>query len=99
MNVEYSRQFAKAAYALTGKYKESLNRIISAVKLAGNITEVAGCTKLVSFRSSYRIKMGDYRIIILVKIIEDTAVFQLILSRDKVYNKQNKKTIRKKEKE
>jgi mRNA interferase RelE/StbE len=91
MKVEYSKQFANAAYKLTGKYKESLKRNISEVKRADFITDVAGCTKLVSFRNSYRIRMGDYRLILLLKIVNETVIFELLLSRGEIFNKENKK--------
>jgi mRNA interferase RelE/StbE len=98
MKIEYSRQFAKAAYKLTGKYKESLKKIIIDVNRAENINDVSGCTKLVSFRNSYRIKMGDYRLIILVEIKENIAVFEMLVSRGEIYNKQNEQLLRKKDK-
>lgn len=97
MNVEYSRQFLKAANKLTGKYKVSLKGIISEVKKAGDLSEVTGCIKLVSLRHSYRIKMGDYRLIILLKIHEKTVVFELLVSRGEIYNKKNEENIRKKD--
>lgn len=99
MNVEYSRQFEKAAYKLTGKYKESLKRIILEVKQAISISEVSGCTKLVSLKQFYRIRMGDYRLILLLKIVNETVIFELLLSRGEIYNKENKKLLRRKEKE
>jgi mRNA-degrading endonuclease RelE of RelBE toxin-antitoxin system len=96
MNVEYSRQFFKAAQKLTGKYRVSLKKIICEVKLAGNFHEVPGCKKLVTFRDHYRIKMGDYRLIILLIVKENSAVFELLVSRGEVYNKENEKQLRKK---
>jgi mRNA-degrading endonuclease RelE of RelBE toxin-antitoxin system len=99
MNVEYSRQFEKAVYKLTGKYKGSLKRIILEVKKAKSISEVSGCTKLVSLKQSYRIRMGDYRLILLLKMVNDTVIFEILLSRGEIYNKENKISLRRKEKE
>jgi mRNA interferase RelE/StbE len=99
MKVEYSRQFEKAAYLLTGKYKESLKKIISDVKTAKSIADVPGCSKLVSFKQSYRIRMGDYRLILLHKIENDTIIFELLVSRVEIYNKENEKLLRRKERE
>ena len=96
MNVEYSRQFEKAAYKLTGKYKKSLKRIIIEVKQAKSIAEVSGCTKLVSLKQYYRIRMGDYRLIILLKMVNDTVIFEILLSRGEIYNKENKRSLRRK---
>jgi mRNA interferase RelE/StbE len=86
MNVEYSWQFEKAAYKLTGKYKESLKRIIIEVKQAISISEVSGCTKLVSLKQSYRTRMVDYRLILLLKMVNETVIFELLLSRREIYN-------------
>ena len=63
MNVEYSKQFVKAAYKLTGKYKITLQRIISEVMQAKDVAELTNCIKMVGFQNSYRIKMGDYRLV------------------------------------
>ena len=94
--MEYSKQFVKATQKLSGKYKDSLKRIVSEVKLARNIHEVAGCIKLVTFRNHYRIKMGDYRVIILLIVKENTAVFELLVSRGEAYDKEHEKQLRKK---
>jgi len=99
MNVEYSRQFLKAADKLTGKYKDSLKSIISEVKKAGDLSEVTGCIKLVSLRHSYRIKMGDYRLILLLKIHGNTVIFEMLVSRGEIYNKKYNEIIRRKDKE
>jgi len=96
MNVEYSRQFEKAAYKLTGKYKNSLKRIILEVKQAKSISEVSGCIKLVSSKQYYRIRMGDYRLILLLREANDTVIFEILLSRGEIYNNENIRSLRKK---
>ena len=95
MNVEYSKQFVKAAYKLTGKYKISLQKIITEGKQAQQIKEVANCVKLVGFQQSYRIKMGDYRLIFILKIVDNVAIFELLLSRGEVYQKEHEMNLRK----
>ena len=99
MKVEYSKQFVKAAYKLSGKYKISLQRIIHEVKAANNLADVTDCIKMVGLQQSYRIKMGDYRLVFIVKIIDDVAIFQLLLSRGEIYKKEYETLLRKKEKE
>jgi mRNA-degrading endonuclease RelE of RelBE toxin-antitoxin system len=98
MNVEYSRQFIKAASRLTGKYKDSLKGIVAEIKEASDLSEVTECIKLVSLRHTYRIKMGDYRLIILFKIQGNTVIFELLSSRGETYKNQNEELIRKKDK-
>jgi len=98
MKVEYSKQFVKAAYKLTGKYKISLQKIITEVMQAKEVTEVTNCIKMVGLQHTYRIKMGDYRLIFILKIIDQVAFFELLLSRGEVYRKGHEMNLRKKEK-
>jgi len=99
MNVEYSKQFVKAAYQLTGKYKISLQRIISEVILVKDVADITNCIKMVGFQNSYRIKMGDYRLIFIFKVVDQVILFELLLSRGEVYRKEHEMNLRKKEKD
>lgn len=99
MKVEYSKQFVKAAYKLSGKYKVSLQRIINGVKAAKDVADLTDCIKMVGLQQSYRIKIGDYRLVFIVKIIDNVAIFQLLLSRGEVYKKEYETLLRNKEKE
>ena len=97
MKVEYSKQFVKAAYKLQGKYKISLRKIITEVGLAKDITEVANCIKMVGLQNSYRIKMGDYRLIFILKVVDQVAFFELLLTKGEVYRKGHEMNIRRKD--
>jgi len=99
MKVEYSKQFVKSAYKVTGKYKISLQKIIEEAKQAKNLEEISNCIKMVGFQNSYRIKMGDYRLIFILKIVDNIVFFELLLSRGEVYRKKHEMNLRKKEKE
>jgi len=99
MNVEYSKQFAKAAYKLTGKYKLSLNSIVKEVQQAKEVADISDCIKMVGFQNSYRIKMGDYRLIFIFKVENQVAIFELLLSRGEIYRKEHDMNLRKKEKD
>ena len=99
MKVEYSKQFAKAAYKLSGKYKISLQRIITEVKEAEALTEIANCIKMAGLSHTYRIKMGDYRLVFILKVVDDIVFFELLLSRGEVYKKEYETTLRRKEKD
>lgn len=95
MTVEYSKQFVKAAKKLTGKYKESLINLIIEVKKADSVYSVSDCIKLTGYQNIYRIKMGDYRLVFILKIIENTAFFQLLVSRGEIYKKEHVNTLKK----
>lgn len=99
MKVEYSKQFVKAAYRLTGKYKISLQRIISEIILVKDLAEITNCVKMVGFQNSYRIKMGDYRLIFIFRIVDQVVLFELLLSRGEIYRKEHEMNLRKKEKD
>jgi mRNA-degrading endonuclease RelE of RelBE toxin-antitoxin system len=99
MKVEYSKQFVKAAYKLTGKYKISLQRIIAEVMQADDVADLTNCIKMAGFQNSYRIKMGYYRLIFILQVIDRVAIFELLLSRGEVYRKEHEMNLRKKEKE
>jgi mRNA interferase RelE/StbE len=98
MKVEYSKQFVKAAYKLKGKYKTSLKKIIAEVREASDPAEVTNCIKMAGLRHSYRIKMGNYRLIFILKIVDQVAFFELLLSRGEVYRKGHEMNLRKKDK-
>ncbi len=98
MKVEYSKQFVKAAYKLSGKYKISLQKIISEALLAKDVSDLTNCVKMVGFQNSYRIKMGDYRLIFILKIVDEVVIFELLLSRGEIYRKEHEMNLRNKEK-
>lgn len=97
MKVEYSKQFVKAAYKQTGKYKISLQKIISEVILAKDVADITNCIKMVGFQNSYRIKMGNYQLIL--KVVDQVVIFELLLSRGEVYRKDQEMNLRRKEKD
>lgn len=97
MKVEYSRQFVKAAYKQTGKYKSSLQKIISEVIRANEVADITNCIKMVGFQNSYRIKMGDYRLIFILRVVDQVVVFELLLSRGEIYRKDHEMNLRRKE--
>lgn len=98
MNVEYSKQFVKASQKLSGKYKDTLRRIIYEVKQAKDVSDVTDCIKMSGFQHVFRIKMGDYRLVFILMVIENTAFFQLLLSRGEIYKKEYENALKKKEK-
>lgn len=99
MKVEYSKLFVKAAYKLSGKYKTSLQRIISDTIAANHLTDIPNCVKMVGLQNAYRIRMGDYRLIFIFKVVEQVVFFELLLTRGEVYQKANEMKLRRKEKE
>lgn len=100
MNVEYSKPFLKAVDRLSGKMLTSVLNMLREVKKAHTIEEISDCTKLVGYKSIYRIRIGDYRAFFTfyVKIQEDTIMFEYLISRGEAYNKKIESSLRKKDK-
>ncbi len=98
MNYLFSKSFIKAASKLTGKYKTSLQEKIREVKDAASVEELSDCKKLTNFNHTYRIRIGDYRAFFILTTIDNTVNFEYLIIRGEAYNKENTKSLRKKEK-
>ena len=53
------------------------------VKKAGNLGEVRNLSKLIGYKSFYRIRIGDYRIGI--DLVKDKIIFTRFLHRKEIY--------------
>jgi len=60
-----------------------VQEIIKEIEQAGNIFEIKNLKKLQADNHYYRIRVGDYRIGLLIK--DDTAVFVRFLHRGEIY--------------
>lgn len=91
MNVDYSKDFEKSVKKLSGKMLDSVRSVIKEVKEADNIKDITDCTKLVGFRSVYRIRIGDYRAFFtFLEIVDDVVRFKYLVSRGEAYGKKVK---------
>lgn len=89
MKVDYSKPFLKAVDKLSGKMQLSVLDMIREVKRATSINEITDCTRLTGYKSVYRIRIGDYRAFFTfhVKVIDDTVMFEYLVSRGEAYDK------------
>lgn len=87
MKVDYSKDFEKSVKKLSGKILDSVRCVIKEVKEADNIKDITDCTKLVGFRSVYRIRIGDYRAFFTfhIEIVDDVVRFKYLVSRGEAY--------------
>lgn len=101
MKVDYSKEFEKALKKLSGKMLDSVRRVITEVKKAQDIKEITDCTKLVGYRSIYRIRIGDYRAFFTfhIEIVNDTVKFKYLTSRGEAYGKKIKTELKRIDKE
>lgn len=101
MKVDYSKEFEKALKKLSGKMLDSVRRVITEVKQARDIKDITDCTKLIGYRSIYRIRIGDYRAFFTfhIEIVNDTVKFKYLISRGEAYGKKIKTELKRIDKE
>lgn len=84
MNVEFRHSFAQDLRAIKNKrLRNRVRRIIELVEQAENLHDIEGIKKLRGGERYYRIRVGDYRIGLLVE--ENTVTFVRFLHRKDVY--------------
>lgn len=95
MKVDYSKTFLKAVDKLSGKLDSVLD-VIREVKRAQGIEDITDCTRLVGYHTVYRIRIGSYRAFFTfhVEIVDDTVMFQYLVSRGQAYTKKVEKQLK-----
>ena len=68
MNIEIRKSFTKDADKLPAPFKRQLATIIDTIEKAGQPNQLPDCKKLTGYKIAYRIRMGQYRIIFIMKI-------------------------------
>lgn len=96
MKVDYSKSFLKAVDKLSGKQLDSVLDVIREVKRAQGIEDITDCTRLVGYHTVYRIRIGSYRAFFTfhVEIVDDTVMFQYLVSRGQAYTKKVEKQLK-----
>ena len=84
MQVLFTKTFLKEVEQNTNaKLAASVNNIIQNVKSAGSLLAITNMKKLAGHRNAYRIRVGDYRIGILIE--DDTVIFSRFMHRKDIY--------------
>ncbi len=93
MNVKISKSFSKAVDRLSGKQLDSVLDVIKEVKAAQGVEDITDCIRLVGYHSVYRIRIGGYRAFFTfhLEIVDDTVMFQYLVSRGQAYTKKMEK--------
>ena len=99
MKVEYSKTFVKAVKKLSGKMLDSVKRTILETKKAENIGQLSNCEKLVGYKNTYRLRIGDLRAFFYVRVdVEgNTLIFEYLVPRGQAYNKKIHDNLKKKD--
>ena len=84
MQVEFRRSFVKDIERTRNeRVRERVAQVIRRVEAAASLTEVANLRRLTADGPYYRIRVGPYRIGVLVA--DDTVVFVRLLHRRDIY--------------
>ena len=84
MKVEFKNSFAKDLQRIKGeKIKEQVGKVIEQVEGADDLQSLRNLKKLHGVDNYYRIKLGDYRIGLIVE--KDVIVFVRLLHRKDIY--------------
>lgn len=97
MIVEYSKEFEKAARKLSGKYLDTLRRVILEVKAADSMRDLMDCKKIIGLTDVYRIRIGDLRALFICRIEGDTVYFEYLVSRGEAYSKEYREKMQNRE--
>jgi mRNA interferase RelE/StbE len=84
MHVLFTKTFHKEISKLRDKkLAHTLETIILEVKSKKHLSEISGLKKLSGYKNAYRIRVGDYRIGIILE--NNTAIFSAFNNRKEIY--------------
>ena len=82
MRVEFNRYFLKDLDKLPGaSVKSDVADVIEALERASSLSQVPNVKKLKGFRTAYRIRVGDFRIVVVHGVVE----FVRVVNRNTIY--------------
>ena len=67
---------------------QSVEQAINTLKVANRLTEVSGVTRLVNRGARYRMRIGDYRLVMLMD--DDGLILERFLHRREVYGRRGR---------
>jgi Cytotoxic translational repressor of toxin-antitoxin stability system len=89
MKVEFNKRFIKDFKVLPEYAQKAVKEIYGQISLVSTLFDIPDCKKLHGNNNFFRIRFGDYRLILLLYISGDTVEFRRVLSRGQVYKKHN----------
>ena len=87
MIIEFNNRFLKDFKVLPEYAQKAVKEIHEQISNASNLLVIPNCKKLHGNSNFYRIRFGDYRLILLLYLSGDTVEFRRVLSRGQVYKK------------
>ncbi|GHT04444.1 hypothetical protein FACS189440_19370 [Bacteroidia bacterium] len=89
MNILFHRTFEKDYQILPEPIKRAVVRFIDEVKKANTLREIKDCKKLEGVENGYRVRCGDYRVLFLLIVKDNTVYIRRVLPRGQAYKKHN----------
>ena len=87
MIVEINKRFLKDFKILPEYAQKAVKEIYIQISEVSTLFDISNCKKLQGDNNLYRIRFGDYRLILLLYLSGDTVEFRRVLSRGQVYKK------------
>lgn len=99
MKVDFSKDFERSVRKLSGKMLSSIKEVIQEVIDAKDLNDITDCIRLTGYDYVYRIRIGDYRAFFVfhIQIIDDTVMFEYLVSRGEAYDKKMEQKLRRKD--
>jgi mRNA interferase RelE/StbE len=86
MNFEIEKAFERDFRKLNSKeLARSISEVIKQVSEASNLHEIPKLKKLTGYKSAYRIRIGDYRIGVVIE--RNTIIFVAFAHRKEIYKR------------
>jgi Cytotoxic translational repressor of toxin-antitoxin stability system len=87
MIVEFNKRFLKDFKVLPEYAQKAIKEFYIQISEVLTLFDISNCKKLHGDNNLYRIRFGDYRLILLLYISGDTVEFRRVLSRGQIYKK------------
>ena len=87
MKVEFNKRFLKDFKVLPEYAQKAVKDIYIQISETFTLRDIPNCEKLQGNNNYYRIRFGDYRLILLLYISGDSVEFRRVLSRSQIYKK------------
>ncbi len=87
MRIEVDKRFVKDFDVLPKYAQKAVTRIIDEIEEASTLFDVSHCVKLQGYKDLYRIRTGDYRVVLSLLICGNTVTLLRVLPRGQVYKK------------
>ncbi|HBG41267.1 MAG TPA: hypothetical protein DDW85_07620 [Porphyromonadaceae bacterium] len=89
MKIELSQSFMNAVKRLSGKSLDSIREMYENVAKAESVGGIANCKKLINFKHTYRIRIGDLRAFFILYLVADGNIvhFEYLKHRGEAYKK------------